>query len=226
MKKYLLSLIILFSVSYMLLPDAIGWCQRQILDEPTTYSIEPGDYLSKISLKYYGTAKYWQELALINRAPNSDLVFPGEVVFVPSREVIEALHRARSFSHVNQLIKAQEIMLANARNGENQIVVTDTIKSEIAQQDVVKTDSLLAINASESTDKIEKTTSNLKFILIGVFSGLILLGLISFVIVKKVNESKERQEDNQSKPIIVSSTDEEEPDYQAYLKNKKEKIYV
>ena len=117
-------------------------------------------------------------------------------------------------------------MLANARNGENQIVVADTIKSEIAQLDVMKTDSLLAINDSESTNKIEKTTSNLKFILIGVFSGLILLGLISFVIVKKVNESKERQEDNQSKPIIVSSTDEEEPDYQEYLKNKKEKIYV
>ena len=55
---------------------------------------------------------------------------------------------------------------------------------------------------------------------------MILLGLISFVIVKKVKDSKERQEDNQLKPIIVSSTDEEEPDYKEYLKNKKEKIYV
>ncbi|MBN2093409.1 LysM peptidoglycan-binding domain-containing protein [candidate division KSB1 bacterium] len=225
MKKYLLGLIILLSISYVLLPDAIGWCKRQILDEPTTYAIEPGDYLSKISLKYYGTAKYWQELALINRAPHSDLVFPGEVVFVPSREVIEALHRARSFSKVNELLKAQELMLANARKGENQHIVADTVKSEMIQP-AAETDSLFAINDTESMKNSENSTSNIKYILIGVFSGLILLGLISIVIVKKVNESKERQEDHQLKPVIVSSTDEEEPDYQEYLKNKKEKIYA
>jgi LysM repeat protein len=224
MKKYMLGLIILLSFSYVMLPDAIGWCTRQILNEPTTYAIEPGDYLSKISLKYYGTAKYWQELALINRAPQSDLVFPGEVVLVPSREVIEELHRARSFSKVNQLINSQELMLANARKNVNQIIATDTLTTE-NNQSVTAADSALAISDVESSDKVKNSTSNLKLVLIGIFSGLILLGLISFVIVRKVNESKEHQDNNQMEPVIVSST-EEEPDYQEYLRSKKQKIYA
>lgn len=225
MKKYILGLIIVLSISYVMLPDAIGWCKRQILNEPTTYAIEPGDYLSKISLKYYGTAKYWQELALINRAPNSDLVFPGEVVFVPSREVIEELHRARSFSKVNQLLDAQELALANARKSENQIIIGDTLMAKNNQQ-ASAVDSSLALSGKESVENVEKATSNLKLILIGIFSGLILLGLISFAVVKKVKDTKEIHENNQSESVIVTSTDEEEPDYQEYLRNKKEKIYV
>jgi hypothetical protein len=224
MKKYLLGLIILLSFSYVMLPDAIGWCTRQILNDPITYAIEPGDYLSKISLKYYGTAKYWQELALINRAPHSDLVFPGEVVLVPSREVIEELHRARNFSKVNQLINSQELMLANARKNVDQVIVSDTVTTE-SNQPSTAGDSTLAIRGNESSKEVKNSASKLKLVLIGIFSGLILLGLIGFVIVRKVNKSKEHQENNQMEPVIISST-EEEPDYKEYLRSKKQKIYA
>ena len=72
------------------------WCKRLFVNEPRKHVIQEGEYFSKLSLQYYGTATYWRELALVNRAPNSDLVFPGERIIVPSLDGVKKLRKSRS----------------------------------------------------------------------------------------------------------------------------------
>lgn len=82
------------------------------LDQPLAYEIKDGDWLSKIAQQYYGDPSYWKELALINRAPNGHLIFPGEKVMVPSFEAIQKVRQARRFSDVNEVVDLQEDILA------------------------------------------------------------------------------------------------------------------
>jgi hypothetical protein len=82
------------------------------LEQPATHEIQSGDWLSKLAQEYYGDASYWRELALINRAPDGDLIFPGEKVIVPSFAAIQEIRRSRSLSTVNELVGEQEAILA------------------------------------------------------------------------------------------------------------------
>lgn len=82
------------------------------LDQPLSHEIKDGDWLSKIAQQYYGDPSYWKELALINRAPNGDRIFPGEKVVVPSFEAIQKVRQARSISDVNGVVELQEDILA------------------------------------------------------------------------------------------------------------------
>lgn len=82
------------------------------LEEPTTHEIREGDWLSKIAIEYYGEASYWRELALINRAPDGDLIFPGEKIIVPEFEAIQQVRQSRSLSQVNEVVDHQELILA------------------------------------------------------------------------------------------------------------------
>ncbi len=82
------------------------------LDQPLSHEIKDGDWLSKISQQYYGDPSYWRELALINRAPNGDKIFPGEKVVVPSFDAIQKVRQARSLSDVNAVVDLQKDILA------------------------------------------------------------------------------------------------------------------
>jgi len=48
----------------------------------------------------------------VNRAPNGDLIFPGEKVIVPSFDAIQQIRRSRSLSAVNEVVDMQETILA------------------------------------------------------------------------------------------------------------------
>ena len=95
MKKFLFFVFVMSAVLLGIYSeDQFLWCTRLFSNDPHVHTIQQGEYFSKISQQYYGTATYWKELAMINRAPISDLVFPGEEIVVPSLEAIQELRKS------------------------------------------------------------------------------------------------------------------------------------
>jgi nucleoid-associated protein YgaU len=54
-------------------------------DATRTYTVEPGDSLSKIAKREYGDAGKWQRIYAANRniISNPDLIHPGQVLTIP-----------------------------------------------------------------------------------------------------------------------------------------------
>lgn len=49
-----------------------------------SYIVQPGDTLSVISVKIYGTSSRWMELAHLNRLGNGSVIFPNELIlYIP-----------------------------------------------------------------------------------------------------------------------------------------------
>lgn len=51
--------------------------------EATTYTVQEGDWLSKIAGRAYGDIFTYQKLAQVNNISNPDLIFPGQVLTIP-----------------------------------------------------------------------------------------------------------------------------------------------
>ncbi len=86
------------------------WSNRLFLNEPRIHVIQPGEYLSKIAQQYYGKASYWRALALLNRAPDPDKIYPGERIMLPEAAAVAKIARARRLSEVNEIAFEQEQM--------------------------------------------------------------------------------------------------------------------
>lgn len=84
------------------------WGNRLFLNEPRIHVIQKGEYLSEIAKRYYGNGNYWRALALINRAPNPDRVYPGEQIILPDAGAVARIARARRLSEVNEIVSLQE----------------------------------------------------------------------------------------------------------------------
>jgi nucleoid-associated protein YgaU len=65
--------------------------QQQPQPEPaaseTTYTVKPGDSLSRIARQHYGDAQMWPKIFEANRdqIKNPDLIHPGQVLTLPAR---------------------------------------------------------------------------------------------------------------------------------------------
>jgi hypothetical protein len=115
MKKILVTLLLTMAAVLFLEPAQTLLSKFLLLEKPVEREIREGDWLSKIAKEYYNDSSYWRELALVNRAPRGDKIFPGEKVIVPSFEAIREIRRARSLSKVNELIQQQQkLMTATA----------------------------------------------------------------------------------------------------------------
>jgi LysM repeat protein len=57
-----------------------------------TYTVQPGDTLFGIALRYYGHGRYWHGLYKVNQGQISDpnLIYVGQVLRVPRRHVVAA----------------------------------------------------------------------------------------------------------------------------------------
>jgi LysM repeat protein len=116
MKKLLILFVLVTVVFGLYSEENLLWCKKIIFNEPTKHVIQKGDFFSKLSKQYYGTVDYWRELALINRAPNKDLVFPGEEVVIPSLDAMKKLKTTRMLSVVNDIVKDQNDWIAKNGN--------------------------------------------------------------------------------------------------------------
>ncbi len=119
MKKTLIIFVLVSVVFGFYSKENILWCKKLLFNDPTYHTIQAGEYFSKLSQQYYGTPKYWRELALVNRAPNKDLVVPGEKVIIPGLEAIKQLSHSRTLTAVNEIVGHQEEWLAKYGSENN-----------------------------------------------------------------------------------------------------------
>ena len=50
------------------------------------YTVQSGDNLQRISIRAYGIASKWTKIAAANNISNPDLIFPGQVIYIPPDE--------------------------------------------------------------------------------------------------------------------------------------------
>jgi len=112
MKKFIATIVLMCLFVLLIEPAQIVLSRLVRLDEPETHEIQSGEWLSKLAQQYYGDVSYWKELALVNRAPNGQLIFPGEKVIIPSFAAIEKIRTSRSITAVNEVMGEQEGILA------------------------------------------------------------------------------------------------------------------
>ncbi len=214
MKRLIVLFLAVISLLAFAAPDAIKYA---FVQEPIVHQVLQGEYLSKISLQYYGTAKYWHELALINRAPDSDMVYPGETVLIPSQAVMEKLHRAHSLSRVNTLVEAEKELYAGRNLKTTENLASGTAGTDSVMVANTETDSLTDQTALVEAGSPEKQTKAVWPFVIGGFGGLIIGTATTLVASYKRNEKKQQ---------TTKTETESEPDYQNYVKNRGERKYL
>ena len=238
MKKILVTFILISVVVGLYSEDNLLWCKKVLFNEPTKHIIQKGDYFSKLSKQYYGTSKYWRELALINRAPNKDLVFPGEEVVIPSLDAIKKLHRTRRLSKVNSIVDDQvEWIIAHHNvsttpladridNSDQKSVDVQTAAPQ--QQENLQTQSSSVIRTESSDDnepvaiasnseKEKVTESNLFPIVSTIVAIALIVGLMAWYLVRRKKQYEidsfdaEGQEDEEF-DLDEKAEDEDEVD--------------
>ena len=187
MKKYILATLFLGLFVLFLEPAERLLSNLLRIEQPTIHKVEDGDWLSKIALEYYGDPTFWKELELINRAPEGNLVFPGENVIVPSFKVIRQIRNTKRLSEVNKLIKQQQNILVSTsippnnyqevEKSHSERIATVTVKKPDESEVVKDVGRIIGFEqelAESSSDKASITSSIL-------FAGVVALCL-GFVI--------------------------------------------
>ncbi|MCU0644339.1 MAG: LysM peptidoglycan-binding domain-containing protein [bacterium] len=226
MKK---TLIILFVISLLIAGysyDKFAWCKKLITGEPTTHVIQKGESFSKIAKQYYGNKTYWRELALINRSPNSDLVFPGEAIVIPSLNTIKEIRRTRWMTKVNTFMQGEQDILARLnQSGEPTLAATPQTpmpdsKPEInvtspANESVTITDE--AEQMAVANEDVKAQSSSSLGLILGIIAVLIIASLVAYMLIRRRKRSEQISiVDDKDLNLI----DDSEPDYQDYLRKK------
>ena len=225
MKRFIFRILLIALIVCGSTQDSFLWSYRLFLDSPTVHNVSKGEYLSKLSLKYYGTPDYWRELALINRAPNPDLVYPEEGILIPDLEAVKELKKAKTITAVNSLVEKLERTVARNET-KPKVVVTEPVsrKADIQFENQMRTvapppkkDVIKEPPAKESGSSSIVT---LVLMIIGT-SGLV--GAISFFIIKRLNERKTPSDpssgDNGDQQLSLSDL-EDEPEFTSEKKSK------
>lgn len=195
MKRFLFT-ILLMGLFVILLEPAKNLLSKFLrLEQPTTHEIQSGEWLSKIAQKYYGDASYWRELALINRAPNRDLIFPGEEIIVPSFESIKKIRESRSLTSVNKEVGEQNFILAGNLPAQKAPIVSNESEESNSEVTVLSESKSSEEQASiiyQGEQAIDQT-SDFAFVNKALMAGVLLLVLtliagIYFFIHKKKQE--------------------------------------
>ena len=152
--------------------DQMLWCSRMLSGEPRIHTIQHGEYLSQLSMKYYGTTQYWRELALINRAPNSDLVFPGEKVIIPSLDAIKRVSGARSLSAVNLVVESQKKWIAENVVEPIKYAVKSNLTEVAADSPIVQS----GVNVPEEKSRSVLLPILILFFTLALVACLVILG--------------------------------------------------
>jgi len=108
MKKLMLSVFFMVGIFALASQGELLWSSRLLLDESRVHKVQKGESLSLLAKRYYGDPQRWRELALLNRAPNPNLVLPGEDVLVPAVGSINEMSRVKTITKFNNLANEQE----------------------------------------------------------------------------------------------------------------------
>lgn len=224
MKKILVLFILVTVIFGLYSEENLLWCKKMLFNEPTTHVIQKGDYFSKLSQQYYGTAKYWQQLALINRAPNKDMVFPGEKVVIPSLEAIKKLRESRSLTSVNDIVKVQKDWIAEHGNVTTQYAfettetttkeqVTATDEQAPAQKTAIEQVPITQSDNFEPEPVIENEyeKSSMLPVILTIAAVVLIVGIMSLYLYrrKKKYELEEFEPVEKEEDTLLEEDDEE-----------------
>lgn len=186
MRQFIVIIAVMVLVIGGLTQDNFLWSYRLFLEEPVIHKIDQGEYLSQLSQKYYGTTDYWKELALINRAPKPDLVFPEENILIPDISKMRSLKNARSISDVNKIVKEMETFISS-----NKIIQEKISEDKISQPSVKpiadkKPETIKPEKAVVEKKAVETKSSNsgmlYLFYMLGIFVSI---GLLLYFFLKR-----------------------------------------
>jgi LysM repeat protein len=234
MKKviFVLLVIALLIVGYS--HDQFVWCKKLLFGDPTTHVIQKGEYLSAIAKQYYGRADYWRELALVNRAPDSDLIHPGEEIIVPSLNVIKEIRRTRWLSKVNSYVKNEEDIIARLNRGEqinlaenksdepktSPEMMTETGQNEaVPAQEPTSTPTQIAQQNNEPEHAGMRSTTS-PGLTLGVIALVLAASVVAFVLIRRKKHSQPIAIVDDHELNLLGDDDESEPDYHEYLQKK------
>lgn len=232
MKKFLFFVFVMSAVLLGIYSeDQFLWCTRLFSNDPHVHTIQQGEYFSKISQQYYGTATYWKELAMINRAPISDLVFPGEEIVVPSLEAIQELRKSRSLTSVNKIVKTQRDWIAS-----NVVEPTNTLAQNdpaAYNQPMMPQQPASQVQESESaTDQLaqeqpveDEKASLLPIVIIGL-ATLFVIGGLAFMIAKGRKKKEAKKETVIKKERVKEKEAGHEDDFSSSFSKKREPMLV
>jgi LysM repeat protein len=232
MKKFLFFVFVMSAVLLGIYSeDQFLWCTRLFSNDPHVHTIQKGEYFSKISQQYYGTATYWKELAMINRAPISDLVFPGEEIVVPSLEAIQELRKSRSLTLVNKIVKGQEDWIAsnvveptNSLTQNNAAAYNRPMMPQQPAEQVQQSESSTHRLTQQQPVEAEKA-SLLPIFIIGLVT-LFVIGGLTFIIVKGRKKKEAKKETVLKKERVKEKEDGHEDDFTSSFSKKREPMLV
>lgn len=221
MYKYFMATVLFVLFALFLEPAEKVLSNFLRLDKPVMHQIEEGDWFSKIAQRYYGDPSYARELALVNRAPNGDLIFPGEKVMIPSFENMRKIRYTRKLSVVNNLVREQqERLLAQADESPSGAPTTKpTAKEGSASEQPSTSEDLGSVGkVSRLEDEMaasgEETASNWPVMLgLIVLAAAVAGGIIFYVRKKKQDDasfygaSEEKDETGPSEKSIYDDFD-------------------
>lgn len=216
MKKIFMMLLITLVVIGMT-SDVFVYATKLLFGDPQSHIIQKGEYFSKIAQHYYGNADYWRELALINRAPNSDLVFPGEEIIIPRLEVLKQIRRTNHLSEVNMFVRGEEDILARLSQKDDQQFAAIETQEEQSVEPVAEVTEPEEVITQEVEPVAEPQQSSLTFILL-VIGIVFIVALASFLLIRRKKKAEQYAIMDD-----IEDAEENEPDYQEYIEKKKEK---
>lgn len=245
MKRFLFSIVLMGLMVLFMEPAGNLLSNFLRLDQPRTHQIAEGDWLSKVAQKYYGDTSYWRELALINRAPDGDLIFPGEEIIVPSFEAIREVRTSRRLSAVNDIVEMQQDILAGRMEVEREPLaemeepekgpepITKSAPPEESQDEETAATDLREFYADESSADTPFYRSTLFITGMVILAVVLAIGLFMFVRQKKREKeeisyygSDDEQDDTEERSIFRFGEDKNADNGSSKKRQKQEKEEV
>lgn len=228
MRKFLFTIMLMALVVLAMGPGEALISRFLLLESPTSQKIGRGDWLSKIALKNYGDASYWRELALVNRAPNADLIFPEEQIIIPSFAAVQKIRTTRSLEVVNEIIREQEQMMAsNASKAYEGTSLPETEQPNESEFVETQSEPLVPELQSEASpsggdspdaildDYLSEESSTPFFLSTPVLTGAALLIVVVAIAFVMYRRNKKRQDAVMAaRDIDFTETGKDEPEFQ------------
>lgn len=196
MKRFLFTVVLMALLVVFMDPAETLLSKFLRLEQPTVHEIQKGEWLSKVAQQFYGDASYWKELALINRAPDGDLIFPGEKVVIPSFDAIQKIRKSRRLSIVNELVDEQQSILAGKVELPKQPVgEIETIAPVSGPQELSSGAQVEDVNTAFQDEQNANSEKESSFVLsTPVVTGVVILALVLVVGIFMYSRQKKRQE--------------------------------
>jgi len=232
MKKVIFVLLVIALIIVGYSHDQFVWCKKLLFGEPTTHVIQKGEYLSTIAQKYYGSSGYWRELALVNRAPNSNRIYPGEEIIIPSLNAIKEIRRTSWLSKVNSYVKNEQDIIARLSRGEEANLATNEPKTTPKQLTDTKANESIPMPEPVATQEeilqqsdmpaaaVSQSRGTSPALILGAVAVLLLASVVAFTLILRKKRSQQITIVDDDELNLIGSDEDTEPDYQNYLRKK------